>query len=127
MDAPRTPGNWRYLVTAMGGAASYGSTADRPLFTLWCDRTRQQIDLIRHGQFPAATPMRISTETAARSVIGEVRTSSPGRLSVSIAANDPLFDAIALTRGRFAVETDGMSTLYLPAWAEVTRVIEDCR
>ena len=40
---------------------------------------------------------------------------------------DPLLDAMAVTRGRFAVETTGLSTLYLPPWAEVTRAIESCR
>ncbi|MGE5953581.1 MAG: hypothetical protein ACM308_08200 [Qipengyuania vulgaris] len=44
-----------------------------------------------------------------------------------MAPKSPLLDAMALTKGRFAVETPGLPTLYLPAWAEVTRVIEDCR
>ncbi|HCY02645.1 MAG TPA: hypothetical protein DHU71_07085, partial [Erythrobacter sp.] len=48
-------------------------------------------------------------------------------LTATLAANDPLLDAMAVTRGRFAVETPGLSTLYLPPWAEVSRVIEDCR
>ena len=39
----------------------------------------------------------------------------------------PLLDAMAITRGRFAVEVEGEPGLYVPAWAEVTRVIEDCR
>jgi hypothetical protein len=40
---------------------------------------------------------------------------------------DPLLDAIALSKGRFAIETDGLPNLILPTWAEVSRVIEDCR
>ncbi len=47
--------------------------------------------------------------------------------SVSLNPRDPLLDAMAITRGRFAVEVEGETPLYLPAWAEVTRVIEDCR
>jgi len=38
-----------------------------------------------------------------------------------------LLDAMALSKGRFAVELEGEAALYLPAWAEVSRVIEDCR
>jgi len=33
---------------------------------------------------------------------------------------------MALSKGRFAVETQGLETLYVPAWPEMTRVIEDC-
>ncbi|MBX7457066.1 hypothetical protein K3152_02300 [Qipengyuania sp. 1NDH17] len=127
IDAPRTEGEWRYTMTSLGGAASFGSSNDRPVFTLWCDRTKRQVDLIRHGDFTASAPMRILTETTARSFTGEPRPSAPERLFASVAATDPLLDAMALTKGRFAVETPDSPTLYLPAWAEVTRVIEDCR
>jgi hypothetical protein len=34
---------------------------------------------------------------------------------------------MALSKGRFAVEVDGEAPLYLPSYAEVSRVIEDCR
>ena len=44
-----------------------------------------------------------------------------------LAPDDPLLDAMAITKGRFAVAAPGEPTLYLPAWAEVSRVIEDCR
>ncbi len=73
------------------------------------------------------TPMRIRTETADAF---SMRTPAGGGASLSFGehpAGDPLLDAMALSKGRFAVETQGMPTLYLPSWAEVTRVIEDCR
>jgi hypothetical protein len=31
------------------------------------------------------------------------------------------------SRGRFAVETDGLPTLVLQTWPEPARVVEDCR
>jgi hypothetical protein len=34
---------------------------------------------------------------------------------------------MALSKGRFAVQTLGLPALYIPAWPEITRVIEDCR
>ena len=49
-----------------------------------------------------------------------------GTLAVR-AASDTVLDQIAYSRGRFAVEAQGLDTLILPAWAEVGRVIEDCR
>ncbi|MEL6878174.1 MAG: hypothetical protein AAGL68_08770 [Pseudomonadota bacterium] len=55
------------------------------------------------------------------------RDSGQPLVAAELDANDPLLDAMAITKGRIAVETAGMPTLYLPAWAEVTRVIEDCR
>ncbi|MDX1704632.1 MAG: hypothetical protein R3235_10110, partial [Altererythrobacter ishigakiensis] len=50
-----------------------------------------------------------------------------GLVAANLPANDPLLDAMAITKGRFAIEVEGMEPLYIPAWAEVTRVIEDCR
>ena len=47
--------------------------------------------------------------------------------SVALAVRDPLLDAMAFSRGRFMLEVAGFPALYLPAWAEVGRVIEDCR
>jgi hypothetical protein len=34
---------------------------------------------------------------------------------------------MAFSRGRFAIETAGLPTLYVPSWPEVSRVVEDCR
>ena len=33
----------------------------------------------------------------------------------------------AFSKGRFAIETPGLATLYVPSYPEITRVIEDCR
>ena len=46
---------------------------------------------------------------------------------VTVMATDPLLDAMALSKGRFAVEVEGEATLILPSHAEVSRVVEDCR
>jgi hypothetical protein len=43
------------------------------------------------------------------------------------AANDAVLDQIAYSRGRFAVEVQGLAPLIVPAWGEVGRVVEDCR
>jgi hypothetical protein len=53
--------------------------------------------------------------------------SPAGWLVVVLTARDPLLDAMAFSRGRFALEAAGLETLYLPAWPELSRVIEDCR
>lgn len=71
--------------------------------------------------------MRIRTETTERLLTANPSSDGRPLLIVELAAQDRLLDAMAFSRGRFAVETGGLPTLYLPAWAEVTRVIEDCR
>ncbi|WP_345907778.1 hypothetical protein [Sphingomonas sp. UBA4815] len=44
-----------------------------------------------------------------------------------LAGNDRLLDAMAFSRGRFTIEQAGQPPLIIPAYAEVGRVIEDCR
>ncbi len=43
------------------------------------------------------------------------------------AAVDGGFDRMIFSRGRFAVESLGAAPIAVPAWAEVARVVEDCR
>jgi hypothetical protein len=68
--------------------------------------------------------MRILTETTERTLSVAPR---EGASAAQLGARDPLLDAMAFSKGRFAVEVTGLPMLYLPAWPEVTRVIEDCR
>ena len=42
-------------------------------------------------------------------------------------SSDAVLDQLAYSRGRFAVEVQGQETLIVPAWAEISRVIEECR
>ena len=49
------------------------------------------------------------------------------QLIAELPRTDPLLDAIAFSRGRFAVSVSGTPALVLPAWPELTRVVEDCR
>jgi len=71
--------------------------------------------------------MRIMTETTTRLLDGQPASAQSRDLAVTLSVRDSLLDAIALSRGRFAVEAAALPTLYLPSWAEVSRVIEDCR
>jgi hypothetical protein len=40
---------------------------------------------------------------------------------------ETILDAIAYSRGRFAIEVNGIRPMAIPNWAEIGRVIEDCR
>lgn len=129
VDAPLTPGNWRYIDYGAGkGKRALFMLGDDELFDLTCvfEPRGPQILLIRAGQPGTDTlPMTIRTETAQRTLVAR----ADGRYYsiASLPVSDPLLDAMALSKGRFAVEVDGYPPLYLPSYAEVTRVIEDCR
>ena len=127
LDAPQTPGGWTYRDRPDGGFATFGPTGQPALFGLECSRSGRSIRMVRSAGAAGETPMRIRTETTERLLSARPNPSGTPTVVADVAASDPLLDAVALTRGRFAVEAAGTPTLYLPAWAEVTRVIEDCR
>ena len=71
--------------------------------------------------------MRMYTEARDASLSAQPQAGTVPMVVAALPARDPLLDAIAFSRGRFAVEVAGLQTLYLPSWPEITRVIEDCR
>lgn len=123
-DAPLTPGAWVYSSEASGSQALFGPPQSEALFLLRCDRASRRVTLSREGTGSALT---IRTTSAARTLPATSRTEPLAYLSASVAASDPLLDAIAFSRGRFAVDVPGMARLVLPAWPETARVAEDCR
>jgi hypothetical protein len=128
MDAPQTPGNWFYIPETGASIAAFGPAARQPLFAMRCDPTRRIISIGRTSASLIPQPMTIRTETATRTFTAQPAQGSVEHLvATSVTAADPFLDAMAFSKGRFAVEVAGEPTLYLPSWPEVTRVIEDCR
>jgi hypothetical protein len=123
MDAPLTPGDWSYR----SGMATFGDPGAQPRLVLRCDRPGGAVEIIRAGSAVAALPMGVLTEFQARSLDAVPARSDPASIVAQVPAHDPLLDAMALSKGRFAIEIAGLQTLYLPSYPEVTRVIEDCR
>ncbi|PTS81094.1 hypothetical protein DBR17_10110 [Sphingomonas sp. HMWF008] len=117
-----TPGDWAYRAEERGSIAVFGAARADALLTLRCDRGAGVVYLSRSGA--AATPLTLRTSSIARTVPVQP---SGGSVAVALTARDPLLDALAFSRGRFIVEQQGTPTLVVPAWAEVGRVIEDCR
>lgn len=128
IDAPLTPGAWRYIDYGVGkGKRALFSQGDEDLFDVTCVFEPQgpQILLIRDGRPPSdPVQMTIRTETAQRTLAARA---ANRHAIAAVPVSDPLLDAMALSKGRFAVEVFGVTPLYLPSWAEVSRVIEDCR
>ena len=52
---------------------------------------------------------------------------TPPYISAEIATSDLHLDALAFSRGKFLVSVKGGADLVIPSWAEVARVVEDCR
>lgn len=124
MDAPQTPGDWSYQNSGSTSEARFGETPSRPVFAMRCEKAVKIVSLIRIAQTSRKAEMQVLTETANRTF----PTSYSGDgVAAKIPANDRFLDAIAFSKGRFAVKVSGAYTVYIPAWPEVTRIIEDCR
>lgn len=126
-DADQTPGTWLWSVSAGRSSAAFGIPGAAPVATLTCDRAAGQVVLARSGSAGAAVPMQVETTTATYPLMSDPARSASGWIGAGLAPRSPVLDAIAFSRGRFALETAGHPTLYLPSWPELSRVIEDCR
>lgn len=127
LDAPQTPGDWSYRREAARSMAGFGPPGTENLLVLICERGTNQITLLVAGEVASPVLMTVRTETQQRILTASQSKMEMPFLAATFAANDRLLDAMAITKGRFAVEVEGFEPLYIPAWAEVTRVIEDCR
>lgn len=128
MDAPRTPGDWFYSTSGAFTYAAYGTDVRHTLFGLRCDKARHVVSLGRTSASAEPLPMRVLTETVTRLFTATpLQADDDHIVRAELPAVDSFLDAMALSKGRFAVEVAGEPTLYVPSWPEVTRVIEDCR
>jgi hypothetical protein len=123
-DWPLTPGAWRYVGGPAATFARYGDGAGTS-FALRCDPAARQVTLIRSG---TAAELTITTSSrAARLPAGHVDYEGASMTGVILSANDSLLDAMAFSRGRVMIASPGLPVVIVPAWAEITRAIEDCR
>lgn len=113
--AEAAPAPWQHRPLSPGAA----------LVTLRCDRAARRISLARAGAGQGEMVVRTSYGATAWPAI--VSAGAVPQLVAFRAAADGALDQIAYSRGKWAVETAGQPPLILPAWAEVARVIEDCR
>lgn len=126
-DRPITPGTWTWTLFSGASSARFGQPGGATLIELRCDRARGSVLMIRPGTGRDPTATSVTTTTGTRPLSARPAGGATPMLVVTIPARDPLLDAMVFSRGRFAVETQGMAPLYLPTWPEVARVVEDCR
>lgn len=120
---PITPGDWRWSNEAGQSVARFAGGA----LVLRCDLASRTVSLQRQGTAQGRVAMTLLTSYGNRQLAVVAQPGPPPVLSVNFAARDAALDSIAFSRGRFAVETAGLQTLYVPSWPEISRVIEDCR
>lgn len=126
-DWPLTSGNWSYRQEGQGSVAAFGAAGQEPNLILRCARGPGKVYLSWRSP-PNGTPSRVSLRTTSMMrQFSAVRTdAAPAYPAAEIDPGDSVLDAIGFSRGRFVAE-DGALRLVVPAWAEILRVVEDCR
>jgi hypothetical protein len=113
-------GDWDYRQDGPVALAVFRS--DRLTFILRCEPSRSVTVALIGAQAPALI---------VRTSYGERRLPATpihvNEMLASIAADDPLLDQMAFSRGRLLVQAEGAAGLIVPAWPEIARVTEDCR
>jgi hypothetical protein len=121
--APQTPGDWAWISE---GAQTVARFAGGKL-TLRCDPAAGTIAIEQPATAAVPVPVTVQTSSLRRTLTGSPQAGASPRLVATLAARDPLLDAMVFSRGRFAIETPGLEPLYVPSWSEVGRVVQDCR
>lgn len=128
-DRAATPGDWSYRDVSGGSVAQFGLPGAPPRFAVRCEKASRRIRFERSGVLDPGSSARLtltSTAGTASYALANIG-GSPPSVGASTAANDAFLDKLVYTRGRFLVRADGAEEMVLPGWAEVARVVEDCR
>jgi hypothetical protein len=118
-------GSWSYAFASDGSQATFLDAAARPQLTVHCTRAARQVTIAKPAT--AAAPFLIVWTSSLTRNLPSSFNPATGRLSATLSAFDPLLDALAFSRGRIGVTVTGLAPLVVPAWAELARVVEDCR
>ncbi|MFN3619053.1 hypothetical protein [Sphingorhabdus sp.] len=125
-DWPFTPGNWTYSRDGRGSMGAFGAPGRTATVSLRCDAQSRRVYLAREASAPGQR-MVIRTSTAMKEFIARAVSANTANIAAEILPNDPILDAMAFSRGRVLVEAEGQQPVILPSWAEITRIVEDCR
>jgi hypothetical protein len=125
-DWPFAPGNWTYRRDGRTSVAQFGTPGRNATVNFRCDAQSRRVTLSREASAPG-TRMVIRTSSMTKTMAATASDANPAYLAADIAASDPILDAMAFSRGRVLVEMEGQQPVILPSWAEITRIVEDCR
>jgi hypothetical protein len=125
-DWPFTPGNWTYRRDGRASVAQFGTSGRNPMISFRCDAEKRRVTLSRERSAPGAR-LVIRTSSMTKILAVTANDTNAAYLTVDIATTDPILDAMAFSRGRVLVEIEGEPPVILPSWAEIARIVEDCR
>ena len=118
-------GSWNYAPAADGSEAVFANASGAPQLWIHCTRATRRITISKPAS--AAVPfLNIWTSSQTKNLPSSFNPAT-GRVTTDISNYDPLLDAIVSSRGRIAFTVGPQPPLVVPPWAEVARVIEDCR
>ncbi len=116
-EAPATPGDWTRALTGAAATAWFGQPG-AAVMTVRC--TAPGRIALTYNRAAAADRLAVRTSFGARALPAVQGTAT-------LPASDPLFDQMAFSRGRFALEAPGAAMVIVPAWPELAWVVEHCR
>ena len=118
-------GRWVYRSLPAATEADFVDSTGTVRLMMRCNRAGRIVSLIRTGVPAAAPSLSVWTTSTSRSLPSSFQ--SMKELTATLTATDPLLDAIAFSRGRFATGASGAPMVAVPVWAELARIVEDCR
>ena len=118
-------GSWTYTPVSGGSEATFADASGNPQLGLRCTRATRRLSIAKRASV-AAPFIGVWTSSLVRSVPSSFNPAT-GRLTIELTAYDALLDAMAMSRGRVGFSVGTEPPLVIPPWAEVARVIEDCR
>ena len=121
-DWPFTLGDWTYSRDSRGSVGQFGASGRTAMLSLRCDVQTRRITLSAPAQHVV-----IRTSSMTKQLPAQLTGGTPAYIAADIMSNDPILDAMAFSRGRILVEAEGQQPVILPSWAEIARIIEDCR
>jgi hypothetical protein len=122
---PLTAGSWAYRTAVDGSEAVFTDARVTPRITVKCSRAARVVTLTLASPVPGSAITLATTDT--QRVLPASFNAQSSQIIAQIAGNDAVLDALAFSRGRFALSVAGSAALVVPASPEVARSIEDCR
>ncbi len=128
-DLPASPGDWSYRLGDRGSVAAFGVDGADAELLVRCFFPERRLTIGRKAVPPTGAPAQLTLRatSAMQSYPLDPTLVEPGYAIARLSPTDRQLDALAFSRGRFLVSIRGTSDLIVPAWPELTRVIEDCR
>lgn len=127
-DWPLADGDWVYRRDDRGSIALFGPPDQNAAFMIRCDSDRRQIFLSRAGQITTAgAKMTLHATSGVQSFAAQNSGGETAFAAIAVQPNEYMLDRIIFSRGRFAIEVNGLRSIAIPIWAEFNRVVEDCR